>query len=149
MIKKQDTVKKEAPGLGEIEAFFPPTSASDAALLAANVSMKLPAFWPDAAEVWFAQADAQLTIRNITVSKTKFYHAVAVLPQKVALQILDLIRAPPAGDPYGVLPVSYRSIRWTIISDLRPWNHSHSILDIVKGMCKFLALCAHLQALIF
>ena len=65
--------------------------------------MKLPVFWPDAAKVWFAQGDAQFGIRNVTVSKTKFYHAVAVLPQEVALQILDLIRAPPAGDLYGVL----------------------------------------------
>ena len=69
----------------------------------ANVSKKLPAFWPDAAEVWFAQVEVQFAIRNVTVSKTKFYHAGAVLPQEVASQILDLIRAPPAGDPYGVL----------------------------------------------
>ena len=62
-----------------------------------------PWSWPDAAEVWFAQADAQFAIRNLIVSKTKFYHAVAVLPQEVASWILDLIRAPPAGDPYGVL----------------------------------------------
>ena len=65
--------------------------------------MKLPVFWPDTAKVWFAQADSQFAIRKVTVSKTKFYQAVAVLPQEVALQILDLIRAPPAGDPYGVL----------------------------------------------
>ena len=50
------------------------------------MAVKLPAFWPDAAEVWFAQADAQFTIKAVTVLKTKFYHAVAVLPQ-----ILDLI----------------------------------------------------------
>ena len=50
MSKKQDTaVIEEAPGLGDIEALFPPTS--DAVLVAANVSMKLPTFWPDAAEV--------------------------------------------------------------------------------------------------
>ena len=65
--------------------------------------MKLPVFWPDPAEVWFAQVDAQFTIRSVTVSNTKFYHAVAVLPQEVASQILDLICAPPAGDSYGVL----------------------------------------------
>ena len=41
--------------------------------------------------------------KAVTVSKTKFYHAVAVLPQKVAAQILDLIRAPPARTPYEVL----------------------------------------------
>ena len=28
---------------------------------------------------------------------------VAVLPQEVASQILDMIHAPSAGDPYGVL----------------------------------------------
>ena len=64
------------------------------------MTMKLPAFWPDTTEVWFTQADTQLTILNISVSKAKFYHAVTVLPQKIASQILDLIRAPPAGDPY-------------------------------------------------
>ena len=56
--------------------------------LTANVALKLPVFWPEAAEVLFAQADA---IKSITVSKTKFYHAVASLPQDVAAQILDLI----------------------------------------------------------
>ena len=60
-------------------------------------------FWPEAAEVWFAQADAQFAIKSIYVSKTKFYHAVASLPQDVAAQILDLICSPPAGDPYEVL----------------------------------------------
>ena len=95
MSKKQDTAAiEEAPGLGDTEALFPPTS--DAVLVAANVSMKLPTFWPDKAEVWFSQADTQFAIRSLTVSKTKFYHAVAVLPQEVASQILDLIRAPPA-----------------------------------------------------
>ena len=65
--------------------------------------MKLPAFWPDAAEVCFDQADAQFAIRSISLSKTKFYHAVPVLPQEVASEILDLIRAPLAKDPDKVL----------------------------------------------
>ena len=99
--KATDSVIDEAPGLGDTKALFPPSP--DAVPVAANVSMKLPTFWPDATEVWFAQADAQFAIRNLTVSKTKFYHTVAVLPQKVASQNLDLISAPPAGDPYGVL----------------------------------------------
>ena len=58
-------------------------------------SLKLSTFWPDSAEVWFAQTDAQFDIRNITSSRSKFYHAVAALPQDVAGQILDLIRSPP------------------------------------------------------
>ena len=99
--KTSDPAIDEASILGDTEALFPPSP--DAVPVAANVAMKQPTFWPDPAEVWFAQADAQFAIRNLTVSKTKFYHAVAVLPQEVASQILDLIRAPPAGDPYGVL----------------------------------------------
>ena len=71
--------------------------------VANSFSIKLPVFWPDPAEVWFAQAEAQFTIRYVTVSKTKFYQVVAVLPQEVASQILDLICTPPAGNPYKVL----------------------------------------------
>ena len=66
-------------------------------------SLKLSTFWPDSAEVWFAQTDAQFDIRNITSSRSKFYHAVAALPQDVAGQVLDLIRSPPKDDPYQVL----------------------------------------------
>ena len=99
--KATDPAMDEAPILGDTEALFPPYP--DTVPVTANVSMKLPTFWPDPAEVWVAQADAQFAIRNLTVSKTKFYHAVAVLPQEGASQILDLIPPPPAGDPYGVL----------------------------------------------
>ena len=110
MSKKQDAVI-EAPGLGDIKALFPLSSASEAVPLATHVLMKLPVFWPDAAEVWFAQADTQFAIRSVTVSKTKFYHMVAVLPQEVAWQMLDLIRTLPAGDPYVVSPrVSYHAL---------------------------------------
>ena len=77
---------------------LPPSS-----IVAANIALKLPVFWPEAAEIWFAQADAQFAIKAISASKTKYYHAVASLPQDFAAQILDLIRAPPAGDPYEVL----------------------------------------------
>ena len=87
--------------LGDSKAdLLPPPSVPT---VAASIALKLPVFWPEAAEVWFAQADAQFAIKNITVSKIKFYHLVASLPQDVAAQILDLIRAPPAGDPYEVL----------------------------------------------
>ena len=92
----------EPPGLHDISDLFPP-SASSSSPVTANVSIKLPVFWPDLAEVRFAQADTQFAIRSVTVNKTKFYQAVAVLSQEVASQILDLIRSPPAGDPYRVL----------------------------------------------
>ena len=94
MSKKQDKQDKviEPPGLQDISNLFPPSAPSSHSPVG-NVLMKLPVFWPDAAKVWFAQADEQFAIRSVTVSKTKFYHVVAVLPQEVASQILDLILA--------------------------------------------------------
>ena len=97
IMSKEKTEISNAPGLEDIGNLFPPSSSVSSSPIA-NVYMKLPAFWPDAAEVWLAQADTQFAIRSISVSKTKFVHAVAVLSQEVASQILDLIRAPPAGD---------------------------------------------------
>ena len=103
-MSKKDTVSVP-PGLEDISNLFPPSAPASPSPVA-NVSMKLPAFWPDMMreEVWFTQVDGQFAIHNISVSKTKFYHAVAVLPQEVALQILDLIHAPLARDPFEVLP---------------------------------------------
>ena len=101
--RSADPAVDAAPVLGDGDALCSPPADPFPGVAGAAVHMKLPTFWPDAAEVWFAQADAQFAIRNLTSSKTKFYHAVAVLPQEVASQILDLIRAPPLGDPYGVL----------------------------------------------
>ena len=92
----------EPAGLQDISNLFPPSAPSSPSPVG-NVLMKLPVFWPDAAKVWFALADEQFAIRSVTVSKTKFYHVVAVIPQEVASQILDLIRTPPVGDTYGVL----------------------------------------------
>lgn len=67
------------------------------------VALKLPPFWPDSAEVWFAQAEAQFNIKGIVSSTTKFYYCVAALSQEVASQLLDLIRTPPSSEPYEVL----------------------------------------------
>ena len=53
IMPKNDEIS-EPPGLKDITNLFPPSAPASPSLVA-NVSMKLPAFWPDAAEVWFAQ----------------------------------------------------------------------------------------------
>ena len=58
---------EDAPRHVDESYVLPPTVP-----VANNVAMKLPAFWPDAAKVWFAQADAQFAIKAVTVLKTKF-----------------------------------------------------------------------------
>ena len=76
-----------------------PADHSPAASITTSISLKLPAFWPKATKIWLAQADAQFSIKNVTVSKMKFYHHVAVLPQELAAQLLDIIMSPPAVNP--------------------------------------------------
>ena len=79
------------------------TQSSEALPSVGAVALKLPPFWPESAEVWFAQAEAQFNIKGISSSTTKFYHCVASMSQEVASQMLDLIRAPPASETYKVL----------------------------------------------
>ena len=67
------------------------------------VSLKLPTFWIEEPEVWFAQVDAQFAIRNITVTDTKYHYAVAALDQTTARRVLDILRTPPGGDKYQAL----------------------------------------------
>ena len=68
-----------------------------------TVAFKLPPFWHEFAEVWFAQAKTQFNIKEVSSSTTKLYNCVAVISLEVASQLLDLIRTPPASKPYNVL----------------------------------------------
>ena len=67
------------------------------------VSLKLPTFWTSQPQVWFQQAEAQFTIRNITVDQTKYAYTVAALDQDTAGRLLDLLRAPPAENKYEAI----------------------------------------------
>ena len=66
------------------------------------VSVKLPPFWPDKAALWFAQAESQFHLRNITVDKTKFAHVMTMLDSSTAEYVMDIIRNPPE-DSYEAL----------------------------------------------
>lgn len=63
------------------------------------VSLKLPTFWPDEPDIWFAQAESQFAIRGITADATKFHYVVSALDGQTARRVGDLLRTPSA-DPY-------------------------------------------------
>lgn len=67
---------------------------------AASVSVKLPEFWKTDPEMWFAQAEAQFVLANVTKDETKFYHIVAKVDQSVICHVADLVSAPPQQDKY-------------------------------------------------
>ena len=68
-----------------------------------TVSVKIPAFWPESAEAWFIQVEAQFALKGVTASSTKFYYCVSSFNQETANQVLDLIKSPPATGPYEAL----------------------------------------------
>ena len=68
-----------------------------------TVSVKVSAFWPDSAEAWFVQVEAQFALKGVTSSTTKFYYWVSSFNQETANQVLDLIKSPPFSEPYEAL----------------------------------------------
>lgn len=85
---------------------------------AAFVSVKLPEFWKTDPEMWFAQAEAQFVLGNVTKDDTKFYHIVAKVDQSVICHIADLVSNPPQQDKYKA--VKDRLIaRFTLSSEAR------------------------------
>ena len=67
------------------------------------VSLKLPTFWPQTLETWFAQAEAQFAVHNITKDDTKYYYTVAALDQETANRVTNIIMKPPHTDMYKTL----------------------------------------------
>mgnify|MGYP006956422324 CR=1 FL=1 len=68
-----------------------------------SVSIKLPPFWRGDPQIWFAQAEAQFSTRQITQEPTKYAHVISVLQPEIAQEIRDILLNPPATTPYTIL----------------------------------------------
>jgi len=67
------------------------------------VSLKLPEFWEQNANAWFAQAEAQFNLRDITAQDTRYYYVVASLTNSTAARVVSLLEDPPTYNKYDTL----------------------------------------------
>lgn len=67
------------------------------------VSLKLPAFWTTSPEAWFCHAEAQFSIKQITVDDTKYHYLVAALDTLSANRALSVLISPPSVGKYDTL----------------------------------------------
>ena len=66
-------------------------------------SVKLPPFWAESPNTWFAVVEAQFEAEGLHDSRRKFFCTVATLPLSVARNAQHLIANPPARRPYEQL----------------------------------------------
>ncbi|XP_064472452.1 uncharacterized protein LOC135386843 [Ornithodoros turicata] len=68
-----------------------------------TLSLRLPPYWAHDQQLWFAQADAQFSARNISSQITKYGYVLGALLADTAAEIRDIILQPPLDKPYDTL----------------------------------------------
>lgn len=68
-----------------------------------KIGIKVPPFWHDCPEIWFAQIEAQFYIGKITSDNAKFNTVVASIESKVLGQVREAVLNPPNTDKYKFL----------------------------------------------
>ncbi|XP_049272641.1 uncharacterized protein LOC125758913 [Rhipicephalus sanguineus] len=68
-----------------------------------RVAVKLPPFWADSPDVWFAQVEAQFSLARITQDRTRYDYAVAHLDARYANEVRDILANPPTANLYEYL----------------------------------------------
>ena len=91
-----------------------------------SVAIKLPPFYTDQPELWFAQAEAQFALRRpaVTDQLTRFYHVVGQLPMAVSTEMKAQITSPAAA-------TAYDDLKRRLISRFKPtkWQQAEFLVN--------------------
>ena len=77
--------------------------AADGDQIVSAVSLKLPEFWINSPEVWFARVEAQFGTKKITEDQTKYDYTVSALDFRTAEEVQGLLINPPDNNKYLTL----------------------------------------------
>lgn len=84
----------------------PSTSDANVSIDPSNVfkvGVRVPPFWAEEPEIWFAQVEGQFAIAGITSDLTKFNYVIGHLDNQHSREVKDIIINPPATDKYEKL----------------------------------------------
>lgn len=65
-----------------------------------KIALKIPPFWSDEPDLWFAQLEGQFVLAGITQDSTKYAYVLAHLETKQAKEVKDIVTKPPAINRY-------------------------------------------------
>lgn len=68
-----------------------------------KVAVRLPVFWPEETELWFAQLEGQFTICGIMDDDTKYAYVFTRVELQQTREIRDVIRNPPSTGKYKAI----------------------------------------------
>lgn len=68
-----------------------------------RVGVRVPPFWPEEPDIWFAQIEGQFAISGIKDDNTKFNYVIAHLDMQHSREVKDIIVNPPPTDKYARL----------------------------------------------
>lgn len=65
-----------------------------------RIAVRLPPFWADDPEIWFAQIENQFLLAGVISEDTKFSYVAGHLDQRYAAEVRDILTNPPASGKY-------------------------------------------------
>lgn len=68
-----------------------------------KVGVRVPPFWAEEPEIWFAQVEGQFSIAGITSDITKFNYVIGHLDNQYSREVKDIIISPPTTNKYETL----------------------------------------------
>ncbi|XP_020298614.1 uncharacterized protein LOC109862862 [Pseudomyrmex gracilis] len=73
---------------------------SDEEGISSRATMRIPAFWPEDPEIWFAQVESQFALCGVKEDEAKYAYVLSKLEPKQAREVKDVITQPPTGSKY-------------------------------------------------